>query len=104
MSIEGPGSDDGNCGRTNNDAVHMAICASVAAGVVYVVAAGNANVDLATIYPASYDEVLTVTASWDSDGQPGGLNAGSFPFPELDFCTDHDDIAADFSDFATLPL
>jgi subtilisin family serine protease len=103
MSLAGPGSDDGNCGRTNKDAVHAAICASVAAGVVYVVAAANDNVDVASRFPASYDEVLTVTALWDSDGQPGGLNAGSFPFPQLDFCTDHDDVAADFSDFATLP-
>jgi subtilisin len=103
MSLAGPGSDDGDCGRTNKDAVHTAICASIATGVIYVVAAANDNVDVATRFPASYDEVLTVTALWDSDGQAGGLNAGSFPFPQLDFCTDHDDVAADFSDFATLP-
>jgi subtilisin len=103
MSLAGPGSDDGNCGRTNNDPLHMGICASVAAGVHYVVAAGNDTVDVAGIFPAAYDEVLTVTALWDSDGQPGGLNAASFPFPQLDFCTDHDDVAADFSNFATLP-
>ncbi len=46
---------------------------------------------------------MTTTALWDSDGEPGGLNGGSFPFPQLDFCTDHDDVAADFSNFATLP-
>src|SRR5512143_1212437 len=38
MSLGGTGSDDGNCGNTNNDALHKAICRSVAAGVTYVVA------------------------------------------------------------------
>ncbi|HUG06072.1 MAG TPA: S8 family serine peptidase, partial [Candidatus Limnocylindria bacterium] len=38
MSLGGSGSDDGNCGNTNNDAMHKAICKSVAAGVTYVVA------------------------------------------------------------------
>lgn len=42
MSLGGGGSDDGNCGNTNNDAMHKAICSSVAAGVTYVVAAGTA--------------------------------------------------------------
>src|SRR2546425_6933129 len=60
MSLEGSGADDGNCGNTNNDALHRAICSSVAAGVTYVVAAGNDNLDLASIVPATYDEVLTV--------------------------------------------
>ena len=35
------GSDDGNCGNTNNDAMHQAICRAVAAGVTFAVAAGN---------------------------------------------------------------
>src|SRR5439155_20041368 len=39
MSLGGKGQDDGNCGKTKNDAVHLAICNSVAAGVVYVVRA-----------------------------------------------------------------
>ena len=103
MSIVGPGSDDGNCGLTNHDPLHVAICASVDAGVTYVVAAGNDGVDFADGLLASYDEVLTVTALWDSDGEPGGLNAGSFPFPELDFCTNNDDVVPIFSEFATLP-
>ncbi len=32
MSLGGGGSDDGNCGRPNDDAQHEAICASVAGG------------------------------------------------------------------------
>jgi subtilisin len=65
--------DDGNCGRTNGDPQHLAICKSVNAGVTYVVAAGN-NLDDARRYrPASYDEVITVSALADYDGQPGGF-------------------------------
>src|SRR5204862_6830892 len=45
MSLGGPGADDGNCGNTNADALHRAICNSVAAGVTYVVAAGNSSED-----------------------------------------------------------
>jgi subtilisin len=66
------GSDDGNCGRTNNDAMHLAICRSVEAGVTYVVAAGNAATDLKGTAPAAFDEVLTVTAMADFDGRAGG--------------------------------
>ena len=47
MSLAGPGTDDGNCGLTDRSPVHMAICGSVAAGVTYVVAAGNEDTDLA---------------------------------------------------------
>jgi len=73
MSVTKWGKDDGNCGNTNNDALHRAICSSVAAGVTYVVAAGNDNLNLASIVPATYDEVLTVTAVADYNGEPGGV-------------------------------
>src|SRR5881397_3266897 len=33
MSLGGPGADDGNCGNSIGDALHRAICNSVAAGV-----------------------------------------------------------------------
>jgi subtilisin len=98
MSLKGPGSDDGNCGNTKKDAVHVAICASVAAGVTYVVAAGNSGVDFQDGIPAAYDEVLTVTAVTDFDGRPGGLSSQSC-LPDFDF---RDDTIAFFSDFATL--
>jgi subtilisin len=73
MSLGGFGSDDGNCGNTNKDALHAAICRAVADGVTFVVAAGNSGLDLSgsfTTVPAAYDEVLSVTALADSDGQP----------------------------------
>jgi len=99
MSLGGKGQDDGNCGKTKNDAVHLAICNSVAAGVVYVVSAGNSASDLQDAFPANYDEVLTATAMTDSDGQPGGLAKFPLCFPSGDL----DDTAAGFSNFATLP-
>jgi subtilisin family serine protease len=72
MSISGAGTNDGNCGNTNKDAQHKAICRSTAAGVAYVVAAGNSKTDMARTIPAAYPEVLTVTAMTDTDGAQGG--------------------------------
>ncbi|MDP9444712.1 MAG: S8 family serine peptidase [Actinomycetota bacterium] len=90
MSLGGSGSDDGNCGRSNNDAMHQAICNSVAAGVTYAVAAGNSAEDAARHVPAAYDEVITVSALADFDGLPGG---GAAPTCRSDV----DDTFANFS-------
>jgi subtilisin len=95
MSLSGGGSDDGNCGNSNNDALHKAICASVARGVTYVVAAGNSNANLANSVPAAYNEVLTVTAMADFNGRPGGGAAATCR-------SDVDDTAADFSNWTTV--
>ena len=92
MSLGGQGTDDGNCGQTNGDAQHQAICESVAAGVTYVVAAGNSAADSATTTPAAYDEVITVSALADFNGQPGGGAASTCR-------ADADDSFADFSNF-----
>jgi subtilisin len=73
MSLGGFGSDDGNCGNTDGDALHAAVCRAVADGVTFVVAAGNSGLDLSgsfTTVPGAYDEVLSVSALADSDGQP----------------------------------
>jgi subtilisin len=88
--------DDGNCGMTNGDAVHLAICRSVAAGVTYVVSAGNESAALEAYVPAAYGEVLTATATSDTDGHPGGLGG-------QDLCGlgSADDVAAFFSNYAT---
>jgi subtilisin family serine protease len=92
MSLGGWGADDGNCGATNADAMHAAICRAVTDGVTFVVAAGNSTTDVSQMRPAGYDEVLTVTALADSDGQP--CAAGSATTYAAD------DTFASFSNFA----
>jgi subtilisin len=92
LSLAAPGRDDGNCGRTNGDALHRAICASVAAGVTYVAAAGNSAQDAALFVPAAYDEVITVSALADFNGRPGGGAAATC-------ARDADDTFAFFSNF-----
>ena len=96
MSLSGPGTEDGNCGRTNNDVYHQAICASTGAGVAYVAAAGNSKVDLARSAPAAYRETLAVTAMSDANGAPGGRAL----FPSACKTKERDDEYASYSNFA----
>ncbi len=78
MSLGGSGSSDNNCGNSNGDALHKAICKSTQAGVTYVVAAGNDGVNANRFVPAAYnDTVITVSALADSDGQSGGLGTAT---------------------------
>ena len=76
MSLGGGGADDGNCGYTNNDPLHKAVCKSVAAKITFVVAAGNDGSHVSNYVPASYNEVITVSALADYNGKPfgGALN------------------------------
>jgi subtilisin family serine protease len=76
------------------------ICGAVQAGITIVAAAGNESQDFQSLWPATYDGVLAVTAMADSDGQAGGRG------PTLPSgCSDAeaDDTVAFFSNFATLP-
>ena len=83
MSLSGSGMSDDNCGNTNNDALHKAICRSRDAGVTYVVAAGNGDangnpVNAGNVVPAAYsDAVVAVSALADSDGRFGGLGSAT---------------------------
>ncbi|HEY3189575.1 MAG TPA: S8 family serine peptidase [Solirubrobacteraceae bacterium] len=98
MSLGGAGSPVGSC-ATTSDPEHKAICNSVAAGVTYVVAAGNSGWDFDFAFqpdlPAAYPQVLTVTALTDSDGQPGGT--GGAPACRT---SERDDRYASFSNYA----
>jgi subtilisin family serine protease len=73
--------------------LHGAICKVVSAGIPVVVAAGNAGKDAATTVPATYDEVIAVSAFADFDGVPGGLGASTCG------SGDRDDRFANFSNF-----
>jgi subtilisin len=95
MSLGGGAAPNTNCGRTVNDPEHIAICTSIAAGVTYVVAAGNSGADLQTFTPANYPEVLTVTSVGDSDGLPGGTGPRDGCYGAAD------DTPASYSNYAT---
>ena len=98
LSLGGPGQPVKSC-ATTTDPMHKAICNSTAAGVTYVVAAGNDgwDFDYPTVpdTPAAYPEVLTVSAMADSDGRAGA----SGPAPDC-YAGEADDTAAEFSNFA----
>jgi len=96
LSLGGVGTDDGNCGKSDNDVLHQAICKSVEAGVTYVVAAGNEHEDASSLIPAAYSEVITVSAVADADGRSGG--EGGSPACRAD----EDDTLADFSNYGTV--
>ncbi len=74
LSLGGGGFSDNNCGSSNSDALHQAICNLKNAGVTLVAAAGNSGIDAASFVPAAYDDsVIAVSALNDSDGASGGL-------------------------------
>jgi subtilisin family serine protease len=79
----------GQCPRTP---LHQAICDSVAAGVTYVAAAGNFRSDANRYAPATFREVITVSALADYDGLPGGLGTSECG-------ADADDNFANFSNY-----
>jgi subtilisin family serine protease len=84
---------------TTTDPQHRAICASTAAGVSYVVAAGNDGWDFDYAAqpdtPAVYPEALTVTAMADTDGESGA--SGGTPICRA---YEADDRYASFSNYA----
>jgi subtilisin len=96
MSVTKWGTDDHDCGHTNNDVLHQAICRVTAAGITVVAAAANDAGSAAKRVPAAYNEVITVSALADSDGKAGGLG-GSTCFSWGTY--DKDDTFADFSNY-----
>ena len=96
MSVTKSGRDDQNCGFTNGDLLHRAICRVVAGGITVVAAAANDSHSATLNIPASYDEAITVSALADTDGIPGGLGGNKcISFGGYD----KDDTFADFSNY-----
>src|ERR671912_1379906 len=93
MSLAGSGGDS-TC-NSFFDSYHRAICNSTNAGVTYAVAAGNSNTDLKNSRPATYDQVLAVTAGSGFQRAPGGRAGATCR-------ADVDDTSADFSNFTTV--
>jgi subtilisin family serine protease len=75
LGFDDLGADDGNCGYTNGDLFHQAVCRMVAAGVTVVVAAGNTAQDVSGWIPGAYPEVIAVSWYSDLDGLPGALSS-----------------------------
>ncbi|HEX8648351.1 MAG TPA: S8 family serine peptidase [Thermoleophilaceae bacterium] len=112
MSLGTLGESNRNCGVRSDgalvDPLHAAVCRATAAGILNVVAAGNGDPVTGIGWnmsenppdvPATYPEVLTVTAMADADGRPGaaasqqpGCGSG-----------EPDDGAATFSNYTTVP-
>jgi subtilisin len=81
-------------GSGYNQAEYDAIQGAVNKGVAFAVAAGNSNDDASKYSPAAFDNVLTVSALADFDGEPGGLGSPTCR-------TDQDDTLADFSNWGS---
>jgi subtilisin family serine protease len=83
-------------GTLDSPALCSAVAASVAAGITYVVAAGNDGADAATKSPANCPTAITVSALADYNGQQGG---GAAPT-----CSSlgADDSLASFSNFGSV--
>ena len=75
-------------------AMDSALTRATAAGVVFVVAAGNSAKDAATFSPANHPDVLAVSAIADFNGLPGGGAPKTCR-------SDIDDTFADFSNFGS---
>jgi subtilisin len=91
MSLGGQ-APEGSC---TDGGQHEAICRSTAAGVTYVVAAGNSSADARSFAPANYDEVITVSAITDFDGKPGGIGKPTCAHGTDDTFTSYSNFGAD---------
>ena len=81
-------------GNGPDDALHTAISKSVAAGITYAVAAGNEATNAKSIVPASFPEVIAVSAIADSDGKCGSQG------PSTNYGSD--DTLASFSNYGSI--
>jgi subtilisin family serine protease len=98
MSVAKTGSDDANCGASNHDVLHAAICRLYSAGITVVAAAANSSRSAAGFVPAAYNQVITVSALADTDGKAGG-SGGHRCYSWGTY--DRDDTFADFSNYGS---
>lgn len=83
MSFGGSASD----GACTSAADHNLMCMLHAAGVTLIAAAGNSGRDAFTTVPATYSEVIAVSAIVDTDGRIGGLGRGTLYGADDTFAT-----------------
>lgn len=81
-------------GEFTSSSLNLAISRSVAAGVTYVVAAGNSGKDAQTFSPANHPDVIAVSAIADTDGKCGGFGTST--------SYGADDTLASFSNFGSV--
>ena len=81
-------------GSGYSQAEYDAIQGAVSMGVAFAVSAGNSDADANNYSPATFDNVLTVSALADFDGVPGALGSPTCR-------TDQDDTLADFSNWGS---
>lgn len=79
----------------SSTALRNAIINSVAAGITFAAAAGNDGKDASSVIPASYPEVISVSAIVDTDGMCGGNSP-------ITTTAGNDDTLADFSNFGSV--
>ena len=87
---------DDDCDASIGEPLHDAICRVVAKGVTFVAAGGNYAKELTNTTPAAYNDVLTVNAMADFDGQPGGVSVNPTQCE-----ADGDDSSAAFSNWSS---
>ncbi|GAA4660991.1 hypothetical protein GCM10023347_10570 [Streptomyces chumphonensis] len=96
-NASGPSVANMSLGGPQDPALDEAVSGAVAAGVTFVVAAGNEAQDANNVSPARVPEAITVGATDDADGQAGFSNYGS----ALDLYAPGVDITAAWNDGAT---
>jgi subtilisin len=85
--------DAAPCNDSTTVPWHQFLCNAYNAGLKMVAASGNSTANFGTIAPATYSQVLAVTASTDTDGATNGLLYAS--------CGNFDETCAGFSNYST---
>jgi hypothetical protein len=82
-------------GEASSDALHSAIIKAASAGLTFAAAAGNGARDASSVIPASFPEVIAVSAIVDTDGKCGAKSSTSTS-------AGSDDTFASFSNYGSV--